>query len=233
MSTRACYIFKDGDQEIAVYKHSDGYPEGAKGALAKALDFAWPLPRYEADDFAAAFVAANKMADCLAEAQSRGDHSYDCIQGGGVRLLPHNLQDVWDGFPGDLEYVYLVEQEGRQLKVKAWSVRFDSDAKPVARWFKKPIKGWTIKPLENQRHWVQIPKAAVKVNLPTSIQVDDYHEFAGIGDNLEQIIPGVKVKEVGFVDGQYVGVVYKGKLTDPDVAKLVKQIKADTKAEEG
>jgi hypothetical protein len=42
------------------YKHSDGYPDGAVCWITKALEHAWPLPRFAADEFAAAFVAANK-----------------------------------------------------------------------------------------------------------------------------------------------------------------------------
>jgi hypothetical protein len=63
MSTRACYRFIDPDEPvevITVYKHGDGYPEGAVCWITKALKFAWALPRFEADEFAAAFVAANK-----------------------------------------------------------------------------------------------------------------------------------------------------------------------------
>jgi hypothetical protein len=68
MSTRAIYTFKGFGEAHHVYKHHDGYPTGAAEALGKALALAWPLPRYEPDEFAAAFVAANK------------------IDGGGVRL---------------------------------------------------------------------------------------------------------------------------------------------------
>ena len=35
---------------MTVYKHSDGYPEGAVCWITKALEHAWPLPRFEADD---------------------------------------------------------------------------------------------------------------------------------------------------------------------------------------
>jgi hypothetical protein len=64
MSTRACYRFIDPDtndpEVVTVYKHSDGYPDGAVCWITKALEHAWPLPRFEADELAAAFVAANK-----------------------------------------------------------------------------------------------------------------------------------------------------------------------------
>jgi hypothetical protein len=48
-----------GAEVVTVYKHSDGYPDGAVCWITKALEHAWPLPRFEADEFAAAFVAAN------------------------------------------------------------------------------------------------------------------------------------------------------------------------------
>lgn len=63
MSTRAVYTFKatnSGMPDFSVYKHHDGYPSGAAEAITKTLPLAWPLPRYENDEFSAAFVAANK-----------------------------------------------------------------------------------------------------------------------------------------------------------------------------
>ena len=43
-----------------IYKHWDGYPSGVQSMIEDALKIAWPLPRFEADEFAASFVAANK-----------------------------------------------------------------------------------------------------------------------------------------------------------------------------
>jgi len=62
MSTRAVYTFIDEDDHHHVYKHHDGYPSGAIEFILKALDKSWPLPRFEADEFAASFIAANKDA---------------------------------------------------------------------------------------------------------------------------------------------------------------------------
>ena len=63
MSTRAIFSFYDkhSPKGIHVYKHSDGYPSGAFDAIGNAFPFAWPLPRFEADEFAAAFVCGNKI----------------------------------------------------------------------------------------------------------------------------------------------------------------------------
>jgi hypothetical protein len=55
MSTRACYRFIDPDptnpEVVTLYKHSDGYPDGAVCWITKALEHARPLPRFEADEF--------------------------------------------------------------------------------------------------------------------------------------------------------------------------------------
>jgi hypothetical protein len=78
MSTNAVYFFKEmfrndrGTTNIcAVYKHSDNYSEDAASYIEAAKEFAWKLPRFEADEFASAFVAANKNKD-----------------GGEIRLIP-------------------------------------------------------------------------------------------------------------------------------------------------
>ena len=121
MSTRACYIFKDQYGEYAVYKHHDGYPQGARGHIAAAAAVAWPLPRYEADEFGAAFVAANKPHD------------------GGVRLI----NGSWESFPADIEYAYVIEPSGRGLKVTGYSV---TDG---GRGRRELVDTWEIAPKES------------------------------------------------------------------------------------
>ena len=105
MATRAIYTFKDSDQSIHVYKHWDGYPECALKFIAKALPYAWELPRFEPDEFAAAFVAGNKKN-----------------RDGDVRLLDcgSNVPDVGQ------EYHYIVTVQGGRL----W-VAFDDDFAPL------------------------------------------------------------------------------------------------------
>src|SRR4051812_43807301 len=65
MSTRAMYTFiepehTDSKRGYHVYKHHDGYPSGAAQWIENALPHAWKGGRFEADEFAAAFVAGNK-----------------------------------------------------------------------------------------------------------------------------------------------------------------------------
>lgn len=80
--------------------------------------------------------------------------------------------------------------------------------------------------------------ARFTVNLPARIEVDDYHEFSYMQDHLRQLIPGVKVEEVGCAPSNYLdrgccvyhGVVYVGRKSDDAVKKLIKEIKKEEKA---
>ena len=60
MGTRAVYTFKSHGESFHVYKHWDNTPENAAEFIAAAIWKAWDLPRFEADEFSAAFIAANK-----------------------------------------------------------------------------------------------------------------------------------------------------------------------------
>lgn len=61
MGTRGTYKFIDNRNTVSLYKHWDNYPSGALGFIEKALEYSWELPRFEADEFAASFIAANKQ----------------------------------------------------------------------------------------------------------------------------------------------------------------------------
>lgn len=60
MSSTAIYTFVDNESKYSVYKHWDNDPENAVEYIKKALEYAWKLPRFEAPEFATAFIAANK-----------------------------------------------------------------------------------------------------------------------------------------------------------------------------
>lgn len=112
MGTRAIYIFEDEHEEVAVYKHYDNYPSGAADFIEKAKSHAWELPRFEADEFAAAFVAANKN------------------QGGGeVRLVQYNKYSGRDAMVEDYtwcDYYYVISKHnGKSLWVEIWQSRDD------------------------------------------------------------------------------------------------------------
>lgn len=161
MSTRALYTFKgaaEGEYDWNVYKHSDGYPTGAAETLATAQAwFAWKAPRYESDEFAAAFIAAGK-AWCLVDASGLQDKErwekyapggeYNSMAGGGVRLMPQgDPMQVAQKECGDIEYRYEIEQRpklkakrerlvtevGKELWIKAFSGNWwPAEDRPVA-----------------------------------------------------------------------------------------------------
>lgn len=102
MTTRAVITFIDTNRKCAIYRHCDGYPDGDSGVVAdikRALPFAWPLPRFEADEFAAAFVRASKDTP------------------GGVYLTTRASAH------GDLSYEYEVSFTGQFIKVNVFTSR--------------------------------------------------------------------------------------------------------------
>lgn len=99
MSTRGIYTFIDTDGEkYNVYVQCDNYPAGALNYIEAALQYAWELPRFEADEFAAAFVRAAK-----------GD------RGGNVRLLNGKSYKV-----GDMgsQYHYKITMKNGELFIE-------------------------------------------------------------------------------------------------------------------
>lgn len=64
--------------------------------------------------------------------------------------------------------------------------------------------------------------------LPVVVECDDYHDFGYIEGFVREMFPEVKIKEIGFA-GYYLGIAYYGKLTNPDNAAVVAEIKKRTK----
>jgi hypothetical protein len=148
MSTRACYRFIDPEtaEVVTVYKHADGYPEGAVCWITRALDFAWAPPRFEADEFAAAFIAANKKSAKIrrwehlerAERESDPDRKkallqsaedwgpggrYAGITGGDLRVVNQPGLDAFKSYAADIAYLYDVTVKAGQLQVTAHATR--------------------------------------------------------------------------------------------------------------
>jgi hypothetical protein len=93
MGTRCIITFKDKHDQVHVYQHWDGDPETVKANIEKAKKLAWELPRFEPDEFGAAYIAANKDGE------------------GNIRIgkAPEEY--------GDLSYTYTVTCVDGQLKV--------------------------------------------------------------------------------------------------------------------
>lgn len=147
MSTRGIFTFRDDEDRFHIYKHFDCYPHGGLSAICNALHFAWQMPRFEADEFAAAFCAANKgrlsaaaieikrKADTLPENDFMQDFSiegpltlnrYYRQDGGGVRLLQSGPNVHWhDAAPGDVEYHFDVYADGKKLMVTVSDICWD------------------------------------------------------------------------------------------------------------
>ncbi len=140
MSTRALYsVFEDSQQPINIYIHSDGYPSGAAEHIREALIFAWALPRFEADEFAAALCTGVKShylqryAEAL-EKQISGEPNDDFhsaknmkeyatkYAGGGARIFSPGPPIEADAC--DLEYRYEIRLLNDKLHIKCLSTRY-------------------------------------------------------------------------------------------------------------
>jgi hypothetical protein len=104
MATRSVYKFKDENKTYRVYKHWDGYPEAAVTYIEKALDYAWTLPRFEPDEFACAFIAANKK-----------------MGGGDFRLITDDVVDMWQ------DYEYTISLKNGELFIEFNDVNKDGN----------------------------------------------------------------------------------------------------------
>ena len=107
MSTRAVFTFKDPENQAHIYSHGDGYPTGAVELLQNALRSGkvWPLPRFEAVEFSAGFVAANKTGfggiRILKSRRAISDVEYGysvCRKTSGEILLTVSTIDGWRGW---------------------------------------------------------------------------------------------------------------------------------------
>lgn len=142
MSTRALYTFRPNSEHETswnVYKHHDGYPSGAAQVLRDAIDwFAWPLPRYESNEFAAAFVAAAKAFNLIRYAKAKTakkrkdaaiylpNEKYGSCRGGGVRLMPQgDPSEVWKLNCSDIEYRYEIMMGIGNSKLIIKAIRID------------------------------------------------------------------------------------------------------------
>lgn len=99
MGTRATITFMDNHDEFVIYQHYDGYPKYVEDSVRLAMQYAWELPRFEAADFAAAYIRATK-------------------ERGGTIYLTHSPANH-----GDLAYRYNVGTRGGGLGVTTFELR--------------------------------------------------------------------------------------------------------------
>lgn len=99
MGTRATITFMDNSSEFTIYQHYDGYASYVEGSLRLATQYAWELPRFEAGDFACAYIRATK-------------------ERGGTIYLTHSPGDH-----GDLDYRYNVHLSNGQISCTQFEER--------------------------------------------------------------------------------------------------------------
>ena len=105
MGTRTTLKFYDKgtSNNYYVYKHWDGYPSNIVKCIEDSLKYAWELPRFEADEFATAFISANKS--------NAGDIRYT-----------HSHQ-----MNADTDYRYNITCVDGKLNIDIFKYEYDSD----------------------------------------------------------------------------------------------------------
>lgn len=129
MSTRAMLSFTCEDfGTFNVYRHGDGYPTEVVKAIERAIDNAWQLPRFESNEFAAAFIAANKAREALAvQNPDMEPEAIDILCRGGLRLMPSGDWKVAALNCADIEYRYEITCPGEGLCVKLSAVSYEDE----------------------------------------------------------------------------------------------------------
>lgn len=132
MGTRSIWTFKDtfGTAPVHVFVHYDGYPLGAADYLRQTLESGktWNLPRYEADEFAAGFIASIKTGGGNVRCASRRTSYADVEFGYTVtnRMDTKDLQvvvtstDFWGDKPKETRL-----WSGSIHEFEAWARAYD------------------------------------------------------------------------------------------------------------
>jgi hypothetical protein len=118
MSTSATITFVDDTAgKVSIYSHGDGYPSGITEMIEKAKKLAWDLPRFEADEFAAAFIAANKD------------------RAGGFRIISNPKRY-------SVEYHYVIELKNGVLYATGYKFGADDKRKALNKGPVASMLGW-------------------------------------------------------------------------------------------
>lgn len=124
MGTRAVITFKDEvtKQKYCVYQHWDGDPHTVTHRI-KGNGKCWRWPRYEADEFAAAYIATYKTAPgdirITTSAKAHGDLSYayevtaQKNAQGGIECLKVVIKDCYTNRKIGTEYITPEVDNGR------------------------------------------------------------------------------------------------------------------------
>lgn len=125
MGTHAIFTVTDEDGSFHVFKHSDGYERGAADTLRGVIELhGWELPRFEADEFAAAIATSIKAEYLMKELEfwRAGNigkakeyqriYNQPSNRGGSARLVTSEEVEAWS-----VEYHYKIKQVGNRVVI--------------------------------------------------------------------------------------------------------------------
>jgi len=121
MSTRSTTHFTNGHEVIAIiYRHSDGYPDGAGADLLRFIEETGKLSDSRHAD--PSYLSA-KYVVFLAREFARGSNPLDFCSVGVVS------ED-----PGDIEYRYVVDCDKSPLSPQCFEVDVDNNKAKLVKW---------------------------------------------------------------------------------------------------
>jgi hypothetical protein len=116
MGTRCVFQLQDeiSAEPITISQHWDGYPEGAFKAIAAAIPISWGVDRFEADQFAAALLAANK---------TDGGNYRVCGRGRWVDLAPDDIEYAYEIGPQEDGQVWVIPLAVECTQPGSWNMQ--------------------------------------------------------------------------------------------------------------
>lgn len=103
MSTRAHIRIKDGDEQIMLYHHHDGYPEGVGRDLKKFL-------RENCQNYWDACEIANGLV------KGGIKHEHKGLYSGKVEVRADDEYEIATCIHGDEDYIYIIDCRAKTLK---------------------------------------------------------------------------------------------------------------------
>lgn len=119
MSTRAHIRIKDGDEQIMLYHHHDGYPEGVGRDLKKFLQ-----------ENCQNYWDACEIANGLVKGGIK--HEHKGLYSGNVEVRADDEYEITTCIHGDEEFIYVIDCDKKELKcyTHKWDAPFSESTVP-------------------------------------------------------------------------------------------------------
>jgi hypothetical protein len=131
MSTRCQILIQEGTKgpfhPVAIYKHSDGYPEGVLPVLVPLASKFFKSRKVEPDYLSAQIVRRFAVDDHLRISSDSPRHKEPyCFIGWGLEAIPIDEKGVITALHQDIEYLYVVNACTGKVVTWQWHGTFEN-----------------------------------------------------------------------------------------------------------